>query len=48
MSYGERLEAAIKLAQKSRKALGLEIGISEQAVGMVIRGVTNALTDPWA
>lgn len=44
MSYGERLAEAIRLAKSSRKALGLEIGITEQAVGMVIRGVTNALT----
>lgn len=44
MTYGSRLAEAIKLAKSSRKALGLELGISEQAVGMVIRGETSAQT----
>ena len=44
MSYGERLKEAIKLAGSSRKALGVDLGITEQAIGMVVRGDTNALT----
>lgn len=42
MTYGTRLDQAIKLAKASRKALGEAMGISEQAVGMVIRGVSGA------
>lgn len=44
VSYGDRLNKAIELAKTNRKALGLALGISEQAVGMVIRGDTRALT----
>lgn len=44
MTFGKRLDQAIKLAKLSRKAVGLAVGISEQAVVMVIRGETNAFT----
>lgn len=44
MSFGARLDEAIKLADASRLSVGDAIGISESAVGMVIRGVTKALT----
>lgn len=36
MNYGQRLEAALKAAKKSRKDLSDQIGISPQAIGMVI------------
>lgn len=42
MTYGTRLDQAIKLAKASRKALGEAMGISEQAVGMVVRGDSGA------
>jgi transcriptional regulator with XRE-family HTH domain len=46
MTYGNRLDQAIKLAKSSRKALGEAIGITEQAIGQVIRGDTEALKAP--
>lgn len=36
MNYGQRLNAALKAAKKSRKDLSDQIGISPQAIGMVI------------
>lgn len=44
MTYGTRLAEAIKLAKSSRKALGTALHITEQSVGMVIRGETGAQT----
>lgn len=38
MSYGKRLEEALRLAGKDRGALASELGISVQAVGQVITG----------
>lgn len=42
MTYGKRLDQAIKLAKSTRKALGSALEISEQAVGMVVRGDSGA------
>lgn len=44
MTYGQRLDQAIKLAKSTRKAVGVALEISEQAVGMVVRGDTGAFT----
>jgi len=44
MSYGERLDHALKLAKTDRKSLGAAISLSVQAIGMVIRGESVALT----
>lgn len=44
MSYGKRLERALKLAGKERKELADNINVSVQAIGQVIVGKTAALT----
>lgn len=38
MSYGERLDQALALAGKDRKALAAALGISVQAIGQSVRG----------
>nr|WP_319566243.1 helix-turn-helix transcriptional regulator [uncultured Rhodoferax sp.] len=43
MSYGQRLEAAIKLANSSRAEVAKAAGITVQAVGQCIRGETEFL-----
>lgn len=44
MTYGKRLDQAISMAKSSRKALAIGIGVSEQAIGQVIRGDTVAFS----
>ena len=44
MSYGDRLDQAIRLARSSRAAVATATGVSVQAIGQVIRGETVALT----
>lgn len=44
VTYGERLNLAIKLAGSSRAAVAEAVGASVQAIGQVIRGDTVALT----
>lgn len=44
MDYRSRLKTAMKLAQADRRALADALGISVQAVGMVLAGTTKALT----
>ncbi|WP_158615632.1 helix-turn-helix domain-containing protein [Comamonas sp. BIGb0124] len=44
MTYGERLDQALKLAGKDAKSLATELGVSVQAVYQVISGKTKALT----
>lgn len=43
MTYGERLDAAIKLAGSSRKLVAKAAGVTEQAIGQCIRGETEFL-----
>lgn len=43
MTYGERLDAAIKLAGSSRKLVAKAAGLTEQAIGQCIRGETEFL-----
>lgn len=43
-TYGQRLAHAIELARVDRAKLATAIGVSVQAVGQVIKGVTKALT----
>lgn len=43
MSYGERLEEAMKRAGVSRRELAEHLGISVQAVGQVLLGDTKAM-----
>lgn len=43
MTYGERLDAAIKMANSSRKLLAKAAGVTEQAIGQCIRGETEFL-----
>ncbi len=43
MSYGKRLEQAIKLAGSSRAAAANAAGLSVQAIGQCIRGETEFL-----
>ncbi|MEO8391193.1 hypothetical protein [Polaromonas sp.] len=43
MTYGERLDAAIRLAGSSRKLVAKAAGVTEQAVGQCIRGETEFL-----
>lgn len=44
MSYGKRLNQAIKHAKTTRQKLAKAIGMSVQAVGLVINGKSNAFT----
>lgn len=44
MTYGTRLEEALRLAGKTRQELATALGISPQAIGQVIKGNTQALT----
>lgn len=46
MTYGERLNHAIKLEGSSRRLLARAVGITEQAVGQCIRGDTEFLKVP--
>jgi len=39
MNYGERLQDALNRAGRTRKQLAAALGVSPQAVGMVINGV---------
>ncbi len=39
-AFGDRLETALNLAKKGRKALADHLGISVQAVGQTVRGET--------
>lgn len=43
MSYGDRLDEALKAAGKTRGDLARVIGITEQAIGQVINGSTDKL-----
>ena len=42
MNYGERLQHALNRAGRTRKQLAASIGISPQAVGMVLNGAEGA------
>ena len=44
MSYGMRLEEALKLAKKDRAQLAEALGVSVQSVGQIILGKTKAAT----
>jgi hypothetical protein len=44
MTFGDRLDSALSLAQVDRAVLAEELGISVQAVGQVISGKTKAMT----
>lgn len=44
MSFGDRLNLALTLARKTRRELAEHLQISEQAIGQVINGHTNALS----
>lgn len=44
MEYGERLAAAMKLADESREGLATAIGVSVQAIGQAVLGTTKAMT----
>lgn len=43
MTYGERLDEAIKMAGSSRKAVAEATGLTVQAIGQCIRGETEFL-----
>lgn len=43
-TYGDRLDAALRLANTDRQTLADQLGISVQAIGQVIAGKTKALT----
>jgi transcriptional regulator with XRE-family HTH domain len=42
MNYGDRLQDALNRAGRTRKQLAAAVGVSPQAVGMVINGVGGA------
>lgn len=42
MSYGSRLEKAMELAEADRNGLAKAVGVSVQAIGMVLGGKSNA------
>ena len=44
MNYGERLQAAMTHARKTRKDVARALGITAQAVGDVVRGKSRAFT----
>ena len=42
MNYGQRLQDALHRAGRTRKQLAAELGVSPQAVGMVLNGAEGA------
>lgn len=43
VTYGERLDSAIKMANSTRKRAAVAAGLTERAIGQCIRGETTAL-----